>query len=102
MATGARNGQSHQSARDDVDLIINHIVRIAKLHSDRQKTERGQLFCVVSQPELVGRELFNHKTIEGQVGIERPNNVVTVRVGKRKLFKTDGRSTVRVRIPCDV
>ena len=63
MTPSAGHGQSHQSARHHVNLIINYIMRVAVLHADREKTQRGQCWIIRTQPQLIGSKLLNDEAI---------------------------------------
>ena len=102
VTSSTRNGQAKEASRDNVDLVVDNVVGIAELHANRKKAQRRELLSVISETKLIGGELLGDKLIVGQVSIERVDDVVAVRVGKRKLFKSDRRTTVRVGVPSDI
>ena len=102
MATSAGHGQTHQSTRDNIDLIVHDVMLIAIPHSDRQEAQSCKLRIVRRKIELVSRQLLDDKLIIRNVVVEGFDNVVAIRVGKRKGSKTDRSSTMRVRISSNI
>ena len=99
MASGARHCQPEHSAGDDVDTVVEPIVAVAKTLSDRKESKPSQGRIVFGKLQLVGGQLFMDKPVVGQVGIECPDHVVAVSVGKRKPLESDCAATTCVSVP---
>ena len=102
VAAGAGDRQPHQTAADDVDLVVDEVVAVAELHADGEEAEPGQRRVVGGKPHLVGGDLLGDEPVPGDVAIERPHTVVAVGVGEGKLREADGTPTVGVGIAGDV
>ncbi len=75
--------ETQKSACHHIDLVVDHIVTVTVKHAaQRQQPHGGQLGRIVRQPQLIGSDLFPNKLIKGFVVIERPNDVVAIRVGE--------------------
>ena len=82
VTTGARDGQSQQSARDHVDAVVNDVrLIVQKTAAKGQKAHGGERPFVGSQIELVGRKLLEDEPVEREVFVERTNDIVAIRVG---------------------
>ena len=82
VTTGAGDRQAHQSAADDVDPIIDHVVDIAhEPASQSEKPQCRQGLCTVLRGETVGRDLLDQESVVRQVLIEGADDVVAVGVG---------------------
>ena len=99
MASGARHCQSEHAPGDDVDAVIEPVVAVAKTLSNRKESKPGQGRIVFGKLQLVGGQLFMDKPVVRQVGIECPDHVVAVGVGKRKPLESDCAATTRVSVP---
>ena len=78
----AGDGQTQESPRHGIDLVIDLIVGVVvEQPPERKKAKRGQPPGRESGVHEVGGQLVAHKQIEGQVFIEGANDVVAVGVG---------------------
>ena len=82
VAAGAGDRQAHQAAGDDVDPVVDDVVRVVhEAPAERQEAHRRQRPAVVAWAELVGGELLDHEPVVGQVLVERADDVVAVGAG---------------------
>src|SRR5262249_33013986 len=81
VAAGACDGEPQEASRDDVDTVVENVVRVApEVPADRQKPARGTWPLVRSQRQLVGGELLQNELVVRQVVVERANHPVAVSV----------------------
>ena len=77
----AGDGQAHQAAGDDVDAVVDDVVLVVeKTPAEGEEPERGERRLVLAQWQTVGGELLDDETVVGQVGVERADHVIAVRV----------------------
>ena len=80
MATSATDRQSQQPAADDIDFVVDVVVRVVELAAGGEEPEGRERFGRSVWPELIGRQLLEHEAVVWHVLIERANDVVAVGV----------------------
>ena len=85
VAARAGDSEAHEAAGNDIDAVVDDVVLVAKkTTAEREEAHRGERRFVVAERELVGGELLHEKLVERLVVVERADDVVAIRVGKRK------------------
>ncbi len=84
VAASARDGQAQEAARDDVDAVVDDVVLVVKKPpAESEEPERGERGLVLAERQAVGGDLLDDEAIKGEVGVERTDHVVAVRVRER-------------------
>lgn len=103
VTPSTRRRQPQQSARDDVDSVVEHVMQVVHEPSaERQETHRRERPFVVAEFQLIRRELLDHKAIKRQVVVQRADDVIAVRPRPRKFLFLEEDVAFRVRIPSHV
>ena len=102
VASSTGDGQSHQASSDHIDLIVDGVMVVAKLHSYGQETNCSERWIVVRKFQLVCRYLLQDESIEGDIAIESSDDVVAISVREWKCSKSNGRSAMSIGIASDV
>ena len=84
VTTSTTYRKSQQPPTDDVDAIVDNLVRkVVKARAHRQESERRERTFVIARFKLSGGQLLEHKLVEREISIERIDDIVTIRVGER-------------------
>ena len=102
VASRAGHRQTHQATSDHIDLIVDRIVVVAKLHSDGKESQSCERGIPFGEPHLIGSDLLNEESIRRYVSIYGPNHVVAIRIGERETRETDRSPTVGIGVARDV
>ena len=98
----ALHRDAEQAARDDVDLVVDHVgQRAGEPAADREKTER-RLLGGPCMGILIGGELQRDEAIVGQVFIQRVDDPVAIGVGEGPALLFGRADPARVAVARDI
>ena len=102
VASGASHGQPHQASRNDINLVVDHIVPVAVLHANGEEPQPREGRIIVLQTQLVGGDLLGDKPLVRHVGVEGADDVIPVRIRERKPRETNGTPTMSVGVAREI
>ena len=91
-------GQSHQTTRHNINLVIDIVVSVVELPANGQEAECRQPPFFTSQFHLIRRKLLHHEAVVWQVLIQRLDHVIPVGVRVRITSVTIERVATSVRV----
>src|SRR3954465_14834709 len=81
MTASAGRGHRHCAFANDIDAIVDNVVRISiETISQGEKPKRGERSLIVAERQLVSRNLLQDKSIVRKIFIERANDVIAIGV----------------------
>ena len=103
VAPGTSDRQAHETAANDVDPIIDHVVNVAhEPRTDRQKPQRGQRSLTVLRGKLVRCDLFNQEPVVRKIVVEGTDDVVAIGIRPVKISVLKQNIPLGISIPRDV
>ncbi len=103
VAAGAGDRQAHEAPADNVDLIVDHVVRIAhEPGAQGEKAERCQRPPALLCREPIRRDLLDEKPVVSEVAVEGRDHVVAIGISPVEIGILEQDVALGIGIPRDV
>src|SRR5262245_117484 len=103
VATRAPDGQTHETARNNINPVVDNVrLIVEKAPAQSQKTHGCERAFVAAEWQLVGRNLFEDKSVKRQVFIESTNYIIAIGISVRISPLFLEHITLRVRVTSDI